>query len=116
MQAHRWRETKRARCCDCAAGGPSKLDQDDWSFASLQQIEHCSRRLAQIDDATTDVRTAVVDAYDHLPAILDIAHAHAGAKRKRPVRRSQIVHVETLTARRALAVKARPVPGGLAAA
>jgi hypothetical protein len=88
----------------------SRLDEDDWSFASLQQIKSCSRCLAQIDDAITNLRAAVVDAYDHLPAILGIAHAHAGAKRKCPVSRSQIVHVETLTARRALSVKARPVP------
>ena len=78
--------------------------------ADLNQIERRSRSLAQIDDAITNLRAAVVDAYDHLPAILGIAHAHAGAKRKCPVSRSQIVHVETLTARRALSVKARPIP------
>src|SRR6266436_4608433 len=80
--------------------------------AGADEANGASSRPGNVEDAPLELREAVVDPNDHAPAGGKKRHSDPRAEGPFVVGRRQGVLVEDLAARGALAVVARPVPGG----
>lgn len=58
-----------------------------------------SRTRCNVDDASTNKRTTVIDSHDHGPSVRDIGHTQARSKRQGRMRRMQRMFVEPFAAR-----------------
>jgi hypothetical protein len=91
------------------------IDHSDFdpSGAARDESELPGRLVGQIDDPITAERAAIVDPDVHGPSAPEVGDPHDRAERQRAVRGGQRMHVEALTARRALPVVRLPIPRGL---
>src|SRR6266568_2517377 len=84
----------------------------DFGQPRLGHIQLLGCSVGEIDDAAVvDQIAAIGDPNHHGPLVLEIDHAHPGAKRQRRVASGHCVHVEPLPTRRMPPVEYRAIPG-----
>src|SRR6516165_1166788 len=75
-----------------------------------QHPDGASRGVGQIDHATLDVRTAIVDVHLDAAAVRLVGHDDPAAERQRAMRGGEVVLIESLAAGGALTVEPGAVP------
>lgn len=94
-----------------AAGDAEDLDLH-LGESFLDHAEFSRSAAGEVDDATLDEWTPVVDLEHHTTACLRLGHPYLGAKRQRLVRGTELVLVVDLAAGGLIAVQAVMVVGG----
>src|SRR3954469_18158558 len=84
----------------------------DAGEAALDEVQRTCGRFGEVQHAVFHEWAAVVHADAHRAAVVGILHSKAGAECERAVRGGELVRVEGLAARRAVAAKRRAVIRG----
>src|SRR5690606_35923006 len=82
--------------------------------AAVQHAKALGGGAREVDHPALGIGAAVVDAYHHRPAVLQIGDLHLGTERQAAVGSSQLVLVEDLAAGGLATMETGAVPGGLA--
>src|SRR5438552_2542885 len=92
------------------ASGRRNHFQADTDDAGSQHVDLAARGLRQVDDASVDERTAIVDADVDAFSVGEVGHLDPGLKRKRAMRGGELLHVEDLARGGSSSVVGNAVP------